>query len=169
MGGNAFTLPCTVSNNGLGIKASSLIDTGANGYTFIDAEFAKTIAHFLGVEPLPLKSPCKVRGFDGVQTTPITHSLELALLMDGRRVQVPMLVVNLGDHDIILGHKWFVRMGVLIDCKNRKLIWPDDRPPTKGWSRILTITKEMLRSGSARPQHQRNADQRDKLMAMDGP
>jgi hypothetical protein len=51
LGGEAFTLPCTISNNGLGIKTTSLIDTGANGYTFIDLKFARTIQTFLGVSP----------------------------------------------------------------------------------------------------------------------
>jgi hypothetical protein len=41
--GEAFILPYTVSNNRLGIKTSSLINTGANGYTFIDSKFIKTI------------------------------------------------------------------------------------------------------------------------------
>ncbi|KAH0545106.1 hypothetical protein GP486_008469, partial [Trichoglossum hirsutum] len=59
LGGMAFTLSCVVSNNGLGIKTSSLIDTRANGHTFIDTKFAKTVERFLGVPPSPLKVPCK--------------------------------------------------------------------------------------------------------------
>ena len=76
LGGDAFTHPCTISNNGLGIKTSSLIDTGANGNTVIDSKFVKTIERFLGVKPVPLKSPCNVRGFDGkqVRLLPITWS-----------------------------------------------------------------------------------------------
>ena len=102
LGGTAFTIACTVSNNGLGIKTSSLVDTGANGHTFIDTKFVKTVERFLGVSPSPLQSPCKVKGFDGQQTTPITHSIELALMVDGRRVKTPMLIVGLGEHDMIL-------------------------------------------------------------------
>ena len=64
LSGTAFTLACTVSNNGLGIKASSLIDTGANGYTFIDIKFMKLVERFLSVQPSPLKVLCKVRRFD---------------------------------------------------------------------------------------------------------
>ena len=127
LGGTAFTIACTVSNNGLGIKTSSLIDTGANGHTFINTKFVKTVERFLGVSPSPLKTPCKVRGFDGQQTTPITHAIELALMVDGRRVKAPMLIVGLGDHDMILGRKWFAETGVLVDCKNRRLIWPNTK------------------------------------------
>jgi predicted aspartyl protease len=103
--GDAFTLSCTVSNNGLGIKTISLIDTGANGYTFVDTKFAKTIERFLGVKPTRLKDSYKVRGFDGQQATLITQYLELTLVIDQRRVQVPMLIVSLEDHDMILSCK----------------------------------------------------------------
>ena len=166
LGGDAFTLPCTVSNNGLGIKTSSLIDTGANGYTFVDTQFARTVERFLGIKPRILKDQCKVRGFDGQQTTPITEFLELMLTIDGRQIRIPMLVVGLGDHDMILGRKWFVHTGVLIDCKNRKLLWPDNQPRIKGWAKTLIATKEALELREGNPVHQADADRRDKLQAM---
>jgi hypothetical protein len=165
LGGTAFTIACTVSNNGLGIRTSSLVDTRANGHTFIDTKFVKTVEHFLGVSPVPLQTPCKVRGFDGQQTTPITHSIELALMVDGRRIRTPMLIVELGEHDMILGRKWFVGTGVLIDCKNRRLIWPDSQPQAKKWGRILTTTKKILETTGASSQHQQDADRRDRNIA----
>ena len=82
----------------------------------------KTVERFLGVLPELLKTSCKVRGFDNQQTTPITHSIELALMIDGRRVKTPMLIVGLGEHDMILGRKWFAETDVLIDYKNQCLI-----------------------------------------------
>ena len=82
LGGDVFILPYTVSNNGLGIKTSSLIDTGANGYTFVDTQFAKTVERFLGIKRSILKDLCKVRGFNGQQITPITQFLELMLMID---------------------------------------------------------------------------------------
>ena len=84
LGGDTFTLLCTISNNGIGIKTTSLIDTGANGYTFINLNFARTIQTFLGVSSIRLKEPCKVRGFDGRQAASITHFLELMLELDSR-------------------------------------------------------------------------------------
>jgi hypothetical protein len=98
---------------------------------FVDTKFVKTAERFLDVKPTMLRDPCKVRGFDGQQATSITQYFELAHTIDGRQVQVPILIVNLGDHDMILSQKWFVKTGVLIDCKNRKLLWPDDQPRTK--------------------------------------
>ena len=47
--------------------------------------------------------PCNVRGFNGKQAAPITHYIELMLLINGRKVLVPILVIGLGEHDMILG------------------------------------------------------------------
>jgi predicted aspartyl protease len=45
--GSALTLPYTISNNGLSIQTQTLINTGANGFIFIDLELAKKAAYFL--------------------------------------------------------------------------------------------------------------------------
>jgi hypothetical protein len=77
-----FTLLYTVSNNELGIKTTSLIDTEANSYTFVNTKFAKTIERFLDVKLTKLKDLYKVQGFDERQATSITQYLELALVID---------------------------------------------------------------------------------------
>jgi len=60
-----FIFPYIISNNGLGIKTSSLINTRVNGYTFIDSKFVKIIERFLDIKPILLKSPYNIRGFNG--------------------------------------------------------------------------------------------------------
>jgi hypothetical protein len=55
-----FVLSYVVSNNGLSIKTSSLIDIGANGYMFINTKFMKTVKYFLDVKPTILRDLCKV-------------------------------------------------------------------------------------------------------------
>jgi hypothetical protein len=51
IGGDALIMPCTISTNELGIKSSSLINTRANGYAFINTKLAQLTEQFLGVEP----------------------------------------------------------------------------------------------------------------------
>ena len=41
VGGKPFTLPCTISQNRLGIKTRTLINTGANGFIFIDSRLVE--------------------------------------------------------------------------------------------------------------------------------
>jgi hypothetical protein len=124
IGGNAFTLPCTVNKNGYGIKSSSLIDTGTNGYAFIDSRFIeKVFKKLLDVKLKPLLIPCNIRGFDGKQGMSITHFVCLTLDIDRQYLlRIPFLIVRLGEHDMILGRKWASHQDLLIDCKNRALI-----------------------------------------------
>jgi len=112
-----------------------------------------------------MKNPCKVRGFDGRQAVPITHYIKLTLELDGRCVHIPMLIVSLGDHDMILGRKWFAATGVLIDCRHRKLVWPPGCPRGTSWSRVLATTQEILEHPAKDPNYQRDANRRDRLIA----
>jgi hypothetical protein len=93
------------------------------------------------------------------------------LLIDGRRLKVPFLIIGLGDHDVILGRKWASHLEVLIDCKNRSLKWPAHRPARKHYSKVIATSKAALlpakRSSKLNKQHQRDADRRDAIMTLD--
>jgi hypothetical protein len=91
--GDSFTFPCTVSSNGLGIKTHTLINTGANGYAFIDTDFAARATRFLDTKVQQLPMACNVQGFDGKLAQPITDYIKLMMLINGRQLKVPMLVV----------------------------------------------------------------------------
>ena len=132
LGGDSFTFPYTISSNGLGIKTRTLIDTRANGYAFINTEFAALATRFLNTKPQRLPTLYNIRGFDGKIAQLITDYMELTLLINGRQIKVPMLVIRLGGQDMILGRKWAAKTGVLIDYKNRQLIWLEDHPKDKG-------------------------------------
>jgi transposase InsO family protein len=93
--------------------------------------------------------------------------MEWTLRIDGRQIQITGLVVKLESHDMILGREWASDTEILIDCKNRKLVWPDCLPATKSWNKILTTTRKILESGIKNPEHQKDADRRDALMAQD--
>ena len=62
----------------------------------------------------------------------ITDYIKLILLINKRQIKVLMLVIRLRGQDMILGRKWAAKTGVLIDCKNRQLIWLEDYPKDKG-------------------------------------
>jgi hypothetical protein len=48
--GDTFIIPYTISINELGIKSSSLINTRANNYTFINIKLIQLIEQFLEIE-----------------------------------------------------------------------------------------------------------------------
>ncbi|KAJ5121182.1 uncharacterized protein N7515_009143 [Penicillium bovifimosum] len=77
--------------------------------------------------------------FDGELRDPITHAVKKTLMIDGRVQQrQPMLVTELGRHDLILGKMWFKEHYVLPDCRNHRLIWPESRT-VKDEAMILTL------------------------------
>ena len=157
-------MPCTISANGLGIKSSSLIDTGANGYAFIDTKLAQLAEQFLGVEPQPLPLPCTVRGFDGKPAESAKKYIDVLLLIDGRAIKAPMIILNLGDHDIILGRKWAAHADVLVDCRRRRLIWPKNSPKTARYSHIISTSQQQLEKQTNK-KHQKDANRRDAIMS----
>ena len=130
--GNSFTFPCTISSNRLGIKTRTLIDIKANGYAFINTEFAALATRFLNTKTQRLLTLCNIRGFNSKIAQLITDYIKLILLIDKRQIKVPMLVIRLKGQDIILGRKWAAKIRVLINCKNRQLIWLEDHPKDKG-------------------------------------
>jgi predicted aspartyl protease len=111
-------MPCTIAHNRYTVKLNALADSGANGFVFIDTFYAIDIAKFLNVKAQRLPRPINVKGYDRKAGSVITHILRLHLTINGRRqYHIPLLILDLGSHDCILGRKWFVFLGVLIDTK----------------------------------------------------
>lgn len=168
---DSFTLGVQVAGNGVSIATNALIDTGANGYVFLSTPLAIKLAQFFGVGTLPLSQACPVRGYDGRMGEPITHAMVLDLRVDGRKLaDTPMLIADLGKHDIILGKKWIAENRVLPDCTSNRLLWPEELPPWKEVANQLvwTLPKTILRrKDRVSVNHQRDADRRDKLFAQE--
>ena len=72
MGGNSFTLDCTLRRAGIGIQVQALGDTGACGYVFIDSTFAADLCRTLGLKPKRLPHPIYPKGYDGAKGSPIS-------------------------------------------------------------------------------------------------
>jgi hypothetical protein len=91
--GNSFTFPYTISSNRLGINTRTLINTRANGYAFIDTEFAALVTRFFNTKTQQLLTLCNIRGFDSKIAQLITDYIKLTLLINRRQIKVLMLVV----------------------------------------------------------------------------
>jgi hypothetical protein len=121
-----LTVPCTIAHNRYAVKLNALVNSEANGFVFINTLCAIDIAKFLNVKAQRLSRPINVKGYNKKAESAITHILRLHLTIDGRRqYYIPLLILDLGSHDCILGRKWFVFLGVLIDAKRYCLRWPD--------------------------------------------
>jgi predicted N-acyltransferase len=120
--GDSFTFLYTISSNRLRIKTRTLINTKANGYAFINTKFAALATRFLNTKPQQLLILYNIRGFNSKIAQLITDYIKLILLINKRQIKVLILVIQLRGQDMILGRKWAIETGVLIDCKNRQLI-----------------------------------------------
>jgi predicted aspartyl protease len=89
-----FTLNTKIVQNGYSLAVEALVDTGANGFAFVDTNLAILIGKFFDLRTVPLEAECAVRGYDGKTETPITHAILLNLVVDGRRQ------LDLSQHEV---------------------------------------------------------------------
>jgi predicted aspartyl protease len=167
MAGNSFTVACTLHKNGIAVQAKALGDTGASGYVFIDTRFASDLCRILGLKPKPLPQPVYPKGYDGKKGSPISQYLLFNIEIDGRRIyNFPLLILELGSHDMILGRNFFDYFRILIDVHYRRLQWPQEFPPAHTYSRtIATYSRDNIRPQKVQIQYQQDMLRRDKAIA----
>jgi predicted aspartyl protease len=61
---DSFTIPVKIIQNGCLITISALIDTGANGFAFIDTNLTTLICQCFEIQTIPLGAECAVRGYN---------------------------------------------------------------------------------------------------------
>jgi len=160
LGGQSFTTRITLTKNGLSYKLPALLDSGANGYCFIDHSLLKSLSFFLKPSIHSLPNAIPVKGYDGTPGGTISHYTTLNLTVD-KRLQsfTPFLITHLGNHGVIIGRSWMEHHQVLLDAFNRRLIWPSDYPPTASYSKPVEIRH--LRQRQIHQRHQRDAERRN--------
>jgi hypothetical protein len=162
LGGKSFTVQCTLSRNGCGVNTTALADSGANAFALLDTRCAKKISEFLNTLVETLEKPVPVKGYNGQVGKPITSILRIHLRVNGRRqYNVPFLVTDLGNHDVILGRKWLAYLDLWLDVRNRQLIWPATLPPTPSFIKEITVDMTTLLRPVMDPTHQADVIQRD--------
>ncbi|KUJ11794.1 uncharacterized protein LY89DRAFT_594373, partial [Mollisia scopiformis] len=113
MGGKHFTIPCTLSKNRYSINLSALIDSRANSFVFMDTTYANNITTFLNLKPQPLIQPIIPKGFNKQPGKLVTHFITLYLSLDSQRQEnIPFLILDLSNHNIILGLKWILYFNI---------------------------------------------------------
>jgi predicted aspartyl protease len=169
MGGQSLTYNCTISSNkGYGIQLHSLLDTGANGFILINTPIAIKALKMLGTKAQYLPKPIDIKGFDGQRGTQITHVIRFYLTIDHhKQYYVPMLVLDLGNHDIIIGRQWFVMFKVLIDPSARKLYWPKEQAPHRSFARDIIIPRKSLFPSTTKKDHQEDVFKREEVFRLE--
>ena len=123
MGGKHLVVDCKLLKNGYGVTSRALVDSGANGFVFIDSLFAVDLAKFLNISAQRLPFSIKVKGYDGRPGKPVTHYLRLNLSVDNRQFfNLPILILGLRTYNMILRRKWLAFFDILVNCRRRGLV-----------------------------------------------
>ena len=168
MGGKHLTMSCTLSRNGVTVQTYALADTEANEFTFINTLFAVNLAKYLNMKAQRLSKYLTVKGYNGQNGNPITHILCLHLKIDvQRQYNLPLLILDLGNHDLILSQGWLVNFRILVDAANCCLQWSEDLQPSYSAIKEVVIKQTAVIPVPHSPEHQQDADTRNEAFEQD--
>ena len=154
VGGKSCTVPCHIFSNGTKVSSFALADTGANAFALINTPSTLALSKALSIPIEKLLQPIFVQGFSGADAPPITQVVRFHICIDWRRMyNVPFLVTNLGGHNLILGRKWMSYLGVSLDVRRRRIVWPETLPPTPWFAKEIHIPIRDLFERQSNPQH----------------
>jgi hypothetical protein len=116
----SFTVPCTLSRNRCRVNTTALANSGANAFALLNTKCATKISEFLNTPLETLDKLIPVKGYNGQIGKLITLILQIHLRVNGQRqYNVPFLVTDLGNHNVILGRKWLAYLDLWLDVRNR--------------------------------------------------
>ena len=119
-------LPIEIKKNEYkSIETLALIDSGAGG-KFINRKYVEQ----LGLPIQTLKKPIMARNVDRTlnKTGTITSYVDLAAKIDGRIMDIQLLVTGLGNQRIILGFPWLNECNLDINWRTGEFKWRNLRP-----------------------------------------
>ena len=106
MGGKAFRVLCSLVQNGISLQISTLPDSGAYSFAFLDTCVAVHAEKLLGVTAHCLKQPILPKGYNGAAGSSITHFMVFNIKIDGYQLaEIPFLILDLGNYNAILGNR----------------------------------------------------------------
>ena len=162
MGGDSMSLSCAISKNGYSYQTRALIDSGANGLAFIDTTLLTLLFPMFKPRFIALETPIEVKSYNGTRGSAITHFVYLNLTVDYRQQSyLPFMITDLGSYSVILGRIWLAETRAKLDCFNRCLEWPLERPPTLSLSKNIELTRQSLRRPKIDRLRQKDAEERD--------
>ena len=84
LGGQGFNVHSQIAYNGLSLPMTTLADTGANDFLFIDTQWAIEIVKYFEIPTIQLRTAAGTKGFNEQSETLITHAIMLHLVIDGQ-------------------------------------------------------------------------------------
>lgn len=146
----------------MSLPINALLDTGAGGVAFMHQKLVQPLKKYLKPQFKHLTgSGIAVTGYNNKSPTYVKEYFIANLVIDDRRMRCPFVIADLGKHDVFIGRKWFEGTGALLDCRNRRLIWPPDDLPNN-FNHDLIIPSREYGSHVHNKDHQADVDDRDR-------
>jgi len=125
--GKPFLINASLTSQNKSFSLRPLVDSGSAAYTLIHTKLADKVCKELGLQPIPLSKEKLIRGYDGkLSKKAITHKILPNLTIGNyKEPTVPMLIADLGHHEVILGKPWINKNGILLDMRHDTIVFPN--------------------------------------------
>src|SRR5204863_4488924 len=85
------------------------------------------------------------------------------------QTNIPFCILDLGNHDIILGLKWMEYFDIWLNPRNRRLVWPDDEsrlaPPS--FHREIRTHRQEIMQRKGQTTYQQDVETRDQAFVQE--
>jgi hypothetical protein len=125
LGGRHFTFFYIIFFNKFAISTYSFVNTGANGFAFIDRRFAQLLYNKFGWKIKKLPFPFQpVKKYNSKQGVCITFFLRIYLTFNKYKIyNIPFLVLPLKSHNIIIGKSFIEYFEISLNMVKRIFHW----------------------------------------------
>ena len=128
IGGKQLAFNCLVYANRKSISLSVMVDTGVNGYAFINKRTSSFTRKMLGCSRTKLVKLIPVTEFNENYKHHLIYITTTNLYLDRRtELEVPFLELDIGAYNIILGRKWLEENDISVNYRRRRLLWLKNR------------------------------------------
>ncbi len=163
LGGKSLRIPVLLSYNGIAVKVNALLDSGADGYLYLNRSIAPKVRAAIGAPQDQLTRAADLKGYRTDDSDKVTTVLQAHLTIDGiKLLNEPFVEADLGNNEVIIGLLWFAEHRAHIDCVNRGLYWIDGKPTTAPF--VKDIVMDISGTKKIDPRHQTDAARRDQLL-----
>ena len=123
----ALLVACTLSSGNKKLVVNVLLNTGCTGYALVNRGIARVLYNRLDIEPQPFLKTKTITAFNDQPAEQITYGVYPCLEVAGyRELTSPLLITNLGKHNMILGLPWMEAHGVVLDLHQRRLLFKEN-------------------------------------------
>lgn len=85
-------------------STKAMIDNGCTGYSFIDRDMAHQVCDVLGISPVKLLKPRKMKEYNDQPNKPVIHAIyPFMKIMNHTESPTPLMKTKLEQHAVILG------------------------------------------------------------------